>query len=188
MSCTLRIVFVSKEELASLCSPIPVWGSLARNKNAVAFSLFCFLSALRSELASLRSPIPFRDSFARNKNALAFSLFCFLPASSASSQSDIKQNKRTFQFSCFLRRGRDSNPRYLSVRRFSRPVQSTTLPPLQRFFCVSRCGRFVLTLQKYIKDLNRARVCKKNFKYFFKFVLFGLFSCLFPVFSTDFGL
>ena len=28
------------------------------------------------------------------------------------------------------RRERDSNPRYLSVRRFSRPVQSTTLPSL----------------------------------------------------------
>ena len=28
------------------------------------------------------------------------------------------------------RRGRDSNPRYLSVRWFSRPVHSTTLPPL----------------------------------------------------------
>ncbi len=29
------------------------------------------------------------------------------------------------------RRERDSNPRYLSVRRFSRPVHSTTLPSLQ---------------------------------------------------------
>ena len=29
-----------------------------------------------------------------------------------------------------LRRERDSNPRYLSVRRFSRPVHSTTLPSL----------------------------------------------------------
>ena len=29
-----------------------------------------------------------------------------------------------------LRRERDSNPRYLSVRRFSRPLQSTTLPSL----------------------------------------------------------
>ena len=33
--------------------------------------------------------------------------------------------------SAFQRRERDSNPRYLSVRRFSRPVHSTTLPPLQ---------------------------------------------------------
>ena len=30
----------------------------------------------------------------------------------------------------FVRRERDSNPRYLSVRRFSRPVHSTTLPSL----------------------------------------------------------
>ena len=33
-----------------------------------------------------------------------------------------------------LRRERDSNPRYLSVRRFSRPVHSTTLPSLHRVF------------------------------------------------------
>ena len=32
--------------LASLCSPIPFCGSFARNKNAVAFFLFCFLPAL----------------------------------------------------------------------------------------------------------------------------------------------
>ena len=34
----------------------------------------------------------------------------------------------------FLRRDRDSNPGYLSVQRFSRPPQSTTLPPLQNFY------------------------------------------------------
>ena len=50
-----------------------------------------------------------------------------------------------------LRRGRDSNPRYLSVRRFSRPVQSTTLPPLQRFYFVKECGLSRLTMQRYIK-------------------------------------
>ena len=31
-----------------------------------------------------------------------------------------------------LRRERDSNPRYLAVRRFSRPLQSTTLPSLRK--------------------------------------------------------
>ncbi len=31
-----------------------------------------------------------------------------------------------------MRRRRDSNPRYLAVRRFSRPVHSTTLPLLRR--------------------------------------------------------
>ena len=65
---------------------------------------------------------------------------------------------------CFLRRGRDSNPRYLSVRRFSRPVQSTTLPPLQRFF-VSRNVVFpFLTLQKYIKIRTHASVWAKKLK------------------------
>ena len=34
----------------------------------------------------------------------------------------------------FLRRERDSNPRYLAVQRFSRPPQSTTLPSLQNSF------------------------------------------------------
>ena len=33
----------------------------------------------------------------------------------------------------FWRRGRDSNPRDLSARRFSRPLHSTTLPPLRRW-------------------------------------------------------
>ena len=32
------------------------------------------------------------------------------------------------------RRDRDSNPGYLAVQRFSRPPQSTTLPPLQNSF------------------------------------------------------
>ena len=40
----------------------------------------------------------------------------------------------------FLRRERDSNPRYLSVRRFSRPVHSTTLPSLQMLSeCLREC-------------------------------------------------
>ena len=38
------------------------------------------------------------------------------------------------------RSGRDSNPRYLAVRRFSRPVHSTTLPPDRRG------GQFTITL------------------------------------------
>lgn len=33
---------------------------------------------------------------------------------------------------CSKRRERDSNPRYLAVRRFSRPLQSTTLPSLRK--------------------------------------------------------
>lgn len=38
------------------------------------------------------------------------------------------------------RRERDSNPRYLAVRRFSRPLQSITLPSLQSVsFFLRRC-------------------------------------------------
>ena len=37
-------------------------------------------------------------------------------------------------FQRLLRRDRDSNPGYLAVQRFSRPPQSTTLPPLQNSF------------------------------------------------------
>ena len=37
-------------------------------------------------------------------------------------------------FQHLLRRDRDSNPGYLAVQRFSRPPQSTTLPPLQDSF------------------------------------------------------
>ena len=56
-----------------------------------------------------------------------------------------------------LRRERDSNPRYLSVRRFSRPVQSTTLPPLQRLFLNENVVSFRLMMQRYIKKIYRAR-------------------------------
>ena len=46
----------------------------------------------------------------------------------------LKTQKKKSCKSCDLqdsvRRERDSNPRYLSVRRFSRPVHSTTLPSL----------------------------------------------------------
>ena len=44
----------------------------------------------------------------------------------------------------FWRRERDSNPRYLSVRRFSRPVQSTTLPSL--LTCYASHGRHIAVL------------------------------------------
>ena len=43
--------------------------------------------------------------------------------------ADLQIKKRMLSHP-FQRRERDSNPRYLSVRRFSRPMQSTTLPSL----------------------------------------------------------
>ena len=51
-----------------------------------------------------------------------------------------KNQRKTLVFRCFLRRERDSNPRYLAVRWFSRPVHSTTLPSLQRETEASRVG------------------------------------------------
>ena len=47
-----------------------------------------------------------------------------------------------------MRRDRDSNPGCLAAQRFSRPPQSTTLPPLQNFFFRSA---FLL---KRCKDTN----------------------------------
>ena len=44
-----------------------------------------------------------------------------------------KPRKCLIYTSCW-RRDRDSNPGYLAVQRFSRPPQSTTLPPLQNSF------------------------------------------------------
>ena len=43
-----------------------------------------------------------------------------------------------------VRRERDSNPRYLAVRRFSRPVYSTTLPSLQAITQLSFCNRLLV--------------------------------------------
>ena len=51
------------------------------------------------------------------------------------SQTDTKNRTDDFRHPfCIVieRRGRDSNPRSLAAQRFSRPPQSTTLPPLQR--------------------------------------------------------
>ncbi len=52
----------------------------------------------------------------------------------------IKKSRKSFDLQDSVRRERDSNPRYLSVRRFSRPVHSTTLPSLHRVFEM-RCSQ-----------------------------------------------
>ena len=63
-------------------------------------------------------------------------------------------------FQRLLRRERDSNPRNLSVQRFSRPPQSTTLPSLQSI-CFSNA------LQRYALFLNMQMFDKKNSIIFF---------------------
>ena len=57
------------------------------------------------------------------------------------SDLDIKKPAQCAGFQMFLRRKRDSNPRYLSVRWFSRPVHSTTLPFLRWKACCFPSGR-----------------------------------------------
>ena len=97
------------------------------------------------------------------------------PHSGALIPSNVK--KEAFQLP-FLRRERDSNPRYLSVRRFSRPVQSTTLPPLLRFLYCLRKWSFLLTLQRYIKFVDCASVWGEKWKIFFVALFFpSLFLC-----------
>ena len=49
-----------------------------------------------------------------------------------------KKSCKSCDLQDFVRRERDSNPRYLSVRRFSRPVHSTTLPSLHGVCMVGR--------------------------------------------------
>ena len=71
-------------------------------------------------------------------------------------------------FQRLLRRDRDSNPGYLAVQRFSRPPQSTTLPPLQTPF-----GR--LPFRKRCKGTVFFETCK----------LFPPFFYFFPSFFTS---
>ena len=50
------------------------------------------------------------------------------------SNSEYKKKckpRKCLIYTSYWRRDRDSNPGYLAVQRFSRPPQSTTLPPLQ---------------------------------------------------------
>ena len=66
------------------------------------------------------------------------------PSESVKKPCLLIKNKKESTFRtpfCFWRRERDSNPRNLSVQRFSRPPQSTTLPSLQKntAFSQKRC-------------------------------------------------
>ena len=90
---------------------------------------------LGSPLRAPHSLSPCRRGPCRNEPVcLQHTFLCVCPAGLQASLQRPVQNKKTGRFSSsgsFLRRGRDSNPRILSDQRFSRPPQSTTLPPLQ---------------------------------------------------------
>ena len=66
------------------------------------------------------------------------------PKRGATKKHKKKKSCKSFDLQDFVRRERDSNPRYLSVRRFSRPVQSTTLPSL--LTCYASHGRRIAVL------------------------------------------
>ena len=70
-------------------------------------------------------------------------------------QKGCKSHKRLI-YTLISRRDRDSNPGNLAVQRFSRPPQSTTLPPLQYVLLSFSldCGAKVVIIFLYpnIKD------------------------------------
>ena len=96
-----------------------------------------------------------------------------------------RKSGATFVVPDFLRRERDSNPRYLSVRRFSRPVQSTTLPPLQKMFLNEKVVCFRLMMQRYIKKIYRAR---KSDNFFGVFAIFFALHCEMMLENTIFAM
>ena len=60
----------------------------------------------------------------------------------------------------YWRRGRDSNPRDLAARRFSRPLHSTTLPPLQCTYhhsAIPRLCAMLLLMQFSVYSLRKGR-------------------------------
>ena len=63
----------------------------------------------------------------------------------------IQKNRMIFIIRFLLRRGRDSNPRILSDQRFSRPPQSTTLPPLLPLWDCKCRNYFLLCKNKLLK-------------------------------------
>ena len=83
------------------------------------------------------------------------------PSESVKKPCLLIKNKKESTFRtpfCFWRRERDSNPRNLSVQRFSRPPQSTTLPSLLRR---SEYALFRKRVQKYCFFLKYANFfCK----------------------------
>ena len=72
--------------------------------------------------------------------------------------------ERYSRFLCIFqkRRDRDSNPGYLAVQRFSRPPQSTTLPPLQSFATLYRSTFF----QKRCKGTTYFQLYKLSRNFF----------------------
>ena len=70
------------------------------------------------------------------------------------SNSECKKKckpRKCLIYTFYWRRDRDSNPGYLAVQRFSRPPQSTTLPPLQNFLSEVLFVESVAKVRLYFK-------------------------------------
>ena len=84
----------------------------------------------------------------------------------------------------YWRRERDSNPRYVSVRRFSRPLQSTTLPSLLVLHMMDNlhceCGGFPKASAK-LKEIFV--LAKFSFDFFVVACYFVCFSALYESMS-----
>ena len=86
------------------------------------------------------------------------------PSESVKKPCLLIKNKKESTFRtpfCFWRRERDSNPRNLSVQRFSRPPQSTTLPSLLRNRLQKYC--FFLNCANFYALFLRISIFYSNF-------------------------
>ena len=89
-----------------------------------------------------------------------------------------KKSCKSKTYRTSLRRERDSNPRYLSVRRFSRPVHSTTLPSLQMLSERFRERLSELRVQRYTYFFFCASFSCDFFENGVKKFVFGRCGCL----------
>ncbi len=153
------------------------------NHLSVFASDFRFLSAgkraSRSYKTKIRNQLLLFPDFLRRERDSCFGkrLRRLRTPARVFSSSLMQKKRKPFSF-LFLRRERDSNPRYLSVRRFSRPVQSTTLPPLHELFFNKNVVSSCLMVQRYIKKIYGAREMLIFFVFFVFFLILVVFLCV----------
>ena len=83
------------------------------------------------------------------------------------------------------RRERDSNPRYLAVRRFSRPLQSITLPSLQgSSFLQRRCKdtAFSETTKRFFNSKFKIHNSKLNIIWLSEYYCLNRFQIIYNIF------
>ena len=105
-------------------------------ERGINFAKLCYrIAPLVFPLTSPVGPLQRTALSKKLINQLFFVFHSLMSASKLAPQATKTkgvESSTPFCFVCSLRRERDSNPRSLAAQRFSRPPQSTTLPPLQR--------------------------------------------------------